>query len=171
MAVPTDLADRTSPRLEAVVRRVLDDPDRSEDASLAMVREAVAAGLVEDMIRDGALEEGDRRGLARELDELVEELGGDVPAVHLLRYRAPPTLSTVIRAVMARWDDADSAPTLLHVREAVDRGLLGELAGEGTIDPDMGDLVLPQLDALIRLHGEHALAEELVASEDETLQS
>jgi len=169
MAWTTDLADRSSPALATVIERVLNDPDRSDDATLAMVREAMEQGLIEDMVRGGELAETDRDAVSQELEDLARELGEDIPAVHLLRYRAASTLSALIRELLARWEDPERPPTLAHVREAIDTGLLAELVGEGVIDPDQDDTVMRQLDDLIQTHGEHALAEELVKGEDDTL--
>mgnify|MGYP006302806327 CR=1 FL=1 len=168
MGVSTDLADRVSPALAAVVRRALDDPDRSEDATLWVVRMAMTRGLVAEMVRTGELDYRERESVFQEIEQLIAEFGEGVPAVHLLRYRAPGPLSAVISALLERWDDAERPVTLRDVRTAIDRGFLAELVGEGVIDADRDDEVPPQLDALVRSMGEDALAEELLGAEDET---
>ncbi|MDZ7749225.1 MAG: hypothetical protein U5K43_10645 [Halofilum sp. (in: g-proteobacteria)] len=168
MHMPTDLAERVSPALAQVARRVLEDPGRDADATLAMAQQAVSGGLLERMVRAGDLDAHESDAVAAELDDLVAAFGADIALVHLLRYRAREPLSTVIQHLLARDDDPETPVTLRDVRAAIDGGLLAELVGEGVIDPDDDDAVAGQLDDLVRAHGEEALAEELTAAEDET---
>jgi len=168
MEWPTDLADRVSPALARVVRHVLDDPDRSTEATLGVTRAALSRGLVRRMIEAKELDEHDRRAVVQELDALIAELGEDIPLVHLLRYRAPGPLSTVIEEVLARQGDQETPVTLAHVREAIAGDLIPGLVGQGLIDPEEDDAIGEQLEDLIRVHGERALAEELTGAEDET---
>lgn len=169
MRWPTDLAARVSPTLARVARHVLNDPERATDATLGVAREAVSEGLLDRLVHTGDLDSRESDAVARELDDLIAEFGTDTALVHLLRYRATETLSTVIQEVLARRDDPERPLTLRDVREAIVGGLLPELVGEGAIDPDDEPVVPAQLDDLVRVHGEDALAEELISSEDETL--
>lgn len=168
MHVATDLAERVSPALARIARRVLEDPGRDADATLGMAQQAVSRGLLERMVRAGDLDAHESDAVAAELDDLAATFGSDIPLVHLQRGRAPETLSTVIQAVLARDDDPETPVTLRDVREAIDRGLLPELVGDGAIDPDDEDSVPDQLEDLVRAHGDLALAEELLGAEDET---
>lgn len=168
MSIPSDLSGQVSPALAAVVRRVLNDPDRDEDATLGSVRQAISKGLVGRMVAAGELDEMQRGTLAEEIDELIEAVGENVAAVHLLAERAPWPLAGVFEALLERRDDPERPATLLDVREAIDGGLLNDLLADGSIDSDEDDAVLPQLAILIKAHGEHALVEDLLSPEDES---
>ena len=168
MHVATDLAERVSPALAGVVRRVLDDPDRATDANLGSARDAIDHGLIEHMMRADELDARDGDAVQQELDELIEVFGRDTLLVRLLRYRAPQALSAVIEVVLERHEDPETPVTLGEVRAAIDRGLLPELVGEGVLDPDDDDAVPAQLEELVRVHGEEALAEDLLGPEQET---
>jgi hypothetical protein len=165
MSIPTDLADQASPALTQVLQRVLDDPERDEAATLATVREAVSRGLVDAMIRRGELNEAERDTLPEELDELIEEYGEEVAAVHLLRFRASGPMSSLIRQLAARRADPEYPVTLGDVRAEIEAGLAAELVGEGLLDPEAEDALGPEADRLIHMHGQEALAEELLSPE------
>jgi hypothetical protein len=165
MSIPTDLADHASPALTRVLKRILDDPERDEAATLATVRKAVSHGLVDAMIRRGELDESERDGVPEELDKLIEEHGEAVAAVHLLGFRASGPMSRLIRQLAARRADPEYPVTLGDVRAAIEAGLAAELVGEGLLDPEEEDELGPEADRLIRMYGEEALAEELLSPE------
>lgn len=166
MTVPTDLADRTSEMLEIVARMVLRDAERVGAATLASVHAAVASGRFDEVISARGPGIAPREGLLREIDELVGEFGDQVPAVHLLHYRAPESLSIVLRDVVDRWHDPERPPTLADVRAAIAVGRLSALIGQGTLDPDEHETVIEQLNELIRIHGARVPAREWIGPGD-----
>jgi len=168
MNAPTDLADLTSTALATLVEHVLDDPERREPATLATVQSAISAGLIEDLIRQGELDEAERDAIEEELDNLITEYGEDVAAVHVLRFRASRPMSALIRQLAARRVDLDHPVTLIEVREAIDAGVPAELVGDGVIDAEEEDGLAPEADELIRMHGEEALAEEIIGAEGDS---
>lgn len=166
MSIPTDLADHASSALARVLQRVLDDPERDEAATLATAREVVAHGLVDAMVRQGELDEAERDGVPEELEELIEEHGEDVAVVHLLRFRASEPMSILIRQLAARRADPEHPVNLGDVHAAIEAGLPAELVGESLVDPEAEDGLGLEADRLIRMHGEEALAEELLGPEE-----
>ena len=168
MTTPTDLADQVSPTLARVLRSVLDDPERAEAATLATAREAVSRGLLGTMRERGELDETDPDAVADELDDLIGEYGDQVALVHLMRGRASGPLSTLIRQLAMRSVDPENPIILEDVREALEAGLAAELTGQGLLDPGDEDTLGPELDGLIRMHGEEALAEELLGPEGDS---
>lgn len=167
MSIPSDLSGRVSDGLARVVHRVLEDPEREADASLGLVQQAIGRGLLARMVRDGELDATEPSPVHEELDRLVQEVGTEVAAVHLLRYRAPWPLSGVLEALVETWDDDERAPVLGDMRAAIDAGLVTRMLAEGSLDSDVDEDVIPQLDALVRTHGESAFVEDLLAPEDE----
>lgn len=168
MNTPTDLGDQVSPALARLLRSVLDDPEREEAATLATAREAVSRGLAATMRERGELDAGEPDAVAGELDDLIEEHGDQVALVHLMRVRASGPMSTVIRQLARRSVDPDHPVTLEDVRVELEAGLAAELVGQGLLEPGDEDGLGPELEGLIRMHGEEALAEELLGPEGDT---
>lgn len=166
MDFPTDLAEQVSPGLARAIQAVLDDPDRQEDASLAMVQETWNAGLADQMVEEERIDIHDKDVIADELRDLIERFGEEQAATRFLRFRASDTLSVVISEVLDRRSDIQPPATLGEVREAVQEGLIAELVGTGDIDPDHDETLLDELDALIRVNGEDALAETLIGRQE-----
>jgi len=65
----------------------------------------------------------------------------------------------------SRVSEADTAPTLGTVREAMNQGLLARLVGDGTIDADQDETLFAELDELIDRYGQDTLAEQLLRFE------
>ena len=71
------------------------------------------------------------------------------------------------RAIEAVVDDEnhENPPTLGAVRDAITGGLTAKLVGDGVLEDDEDDTLLAEIDALIRRHGDDALAEEFIRYE------
>jgi hypothetical protein len=110
------------------------------------------------------LHPGDDASPLVELDRLIEEYGGDVPAIDFVVVKASEGLSRVIQAAM---DDIrfPRAPTLGAIREAMVGGVTARLIGEGAIDEDDEGVLLGEIEEMIRHYGEETLAETLVRFE------
>ncbi len=162
MTTAADLSPFVSPALAELIRRTLERPDREEPALLATVRQAWAEGLGDRLIAEGLLDPRDEPDLEAELEALIEQHGADQPASGFLHFRANEDLSAVITALLDRRSDIEPPATLGEVRDAMAAGLVAELEGEGEIDGDQETALATEMDALIDLHGEDALAEAVI---------
>ena len=67
----------------------------------------------------------------------------------------------VIEAIQDN-SDAESPPTLETVRDLINQGVVAQLVAHGDIDPDEDETLLAEIERLISIHGEKALAEEFL---------
>ena len=101
--------------------------------------------------------------LLDELDALIEEYGGDVLAIDFARSDASEALSRVIEAVMGD-ENRENPPTFGVIKDAI-LGLPARLVGDGDLEDDEDETLLEEIEALIRRHGEDALAEQFLRYE------
>ena len=160
-----DVATRVSLNLSALIESRVEDPDAEQPVTLASVR-AFLAGLL-----PASLDESERlhhvdidASLLDELDALIDEYGGDVLAIDFARSYATEALSRVIDAVMDD-ENRENPPTLGVIRDAIASGLTAKLVGEGVLEDDEDETLLAETEALIRRHGEDALAEQFLRYE------
>jgi hypothetical protein len=99
-----------------------------------------------------------------ELDDLVDEYGGDVLAVNFIAARASEDLSRIIEAT-AGGRKLRGQATLAAVRDAMLGGLTARLAGDGVIETDQDQTLLAEIDALIERYGRNAIAETFIRLE------
>jgi hypothetical protein len=100
----------------------------------------------------------ERESALIEVEDLIDEYGGDMLAVSFIVTRATEDLSRIIEA--AGNDPAlPDQPTLGAVREAMLQGLTARLAGDGVIETDEDQTLLAEIDALIERYGRDAVAE------------
>ncbi|MDE2365830.1 MAG: hypothetical protein KGM95_02725 [Betaproteobacteria bacterium] len=162
---PIDIATLVSPNLSTLIESRISDPDAEQPVTLAAVR-AFIAGLL-----PASLDESERlhhfdidASLLDELDALIEEYGGDVLAIDFTRNDASEPLSRVIDSVMND-ENRENPPTLGVIRDAIASGLPARLVGDGVLEDDEDDTLLAEVEALIRRHGEDALAEQFLRYE------
>jgi hypothetical protein len=62
-------------------------------------------------------------------------------------------------------ENRENSPTLETIREAILDGLPGRLVGDGVLEEDEDDQLLPEIDNLIERYGGDALAEEYLRYE------
>lgn len=160
-----DVATQLTPRLSALIERLVNDPDAPEPPTLGTAREFFA-GLL-----PLAFEETERmhhfdvsESMLDELNTLIDEYGADAPAGDFVRANASEPLSRVLEAVVND-ENREAPPTMAAVREAVTAGLGARLVGEGVLDEDEDDGLLAEIDGLIEHHGPDKLAEELLRYE------
>jgi hypothetical protein len=158
-----DIATRVSPELSAMIERLTDDADREEPPTLDEVRVAVEEANRRDA-EDERRYPQERRSVLAELDDLIEEFGGDVLAVDFIVNKASEGLSRIIETAMND-PSLPRRPTLRAVREAMERGLTARLVGDGTLDPDEDGTLLAEIDGLIVHFGPDAMAENFVRFE------
>lgn len=164
MKLPIDVATRVSRELGTVIEIMVDDPEREEPPTLDDVR-YVVAGLTDAAERwDEAMHPQDRASVLREIDDLVDEFGGEALAVDFLAVKASEELSRIIEVAMEN-PLVRHEPTLGAVRDAMANGLMARLVGDGTIEPDQDQTLLAEIDGLVQRHGPDALAEDFVRFE------
>ncbi len=164
MGRSVDVSTRVSSMLSTVIEAVLNAVEDEEVVTLAMVRFAIARGLVADLIDAGRLPPGSDYALSLELDHLIEEYGEDMPALDFEAVEASEALSRVIQAELDGQDEP-AIPTLGSVHESMLHGLTARLVGDGDIDPDDEQTLLAEIEALVARFGADAPAEHYLRYE------
>lgn len=162
---PIDVSTHVTPRLSALIERLVNDPDADEAPTLGTVREFFT-GLLPT-----AFNEAERmhhfdvsESLLDELNTLIDEFGTDAPAADFVRSSASESMSRVIEAVVND-ENRDNPPTLEAVQNALADGLGARLVGDGTLDEDEDDVLMAEIESLIERFGPDALAEDLLRYE------
>jgi hypothetical protein len=155
---PVDVETRVSAELSGFIERLVNDPEREEPPTLDGVRAALRE-LATDEAESAEMHPQERESVQIELDDLIEEYGGDMLAVSFIAAKASEDLSRIIEA--ASNDPAlPDQPTLGAVREAMlVEGLTARLVGDGVIEADEDQTLLAEIDALIERNGPDAIAE------------
>ena len=162
---PIDVSTLISPNLSALIESRVKDPYLEEPPTLGTVR-SFLAGLVPPTINETErLHHFDiDESLFDELDALIEEFGEDVIAIDFPPGNTNEPLSPVIEAVVND-ENREFPPTLETVKEAIISGLPARLIGDGVLEDDEDDGLLPELEGLIRRYGGDSLAEEFLRYE------
>jgi hypothetical protein len=160
---PIDVETRVSAVLSLFIESLANDPDREEPPTLNDAR----AALLEVAIQEAgatAMHPQERESVMVELDDLIDEYGGDVLAVNFVATKASEDLSRIIEA--ASNDPAlPDQPTLGAVRDAMLQGLTARLVGGGVIEADEDQTLLAEIDALIERYGRDAIGEMFIRFE------
>ncbi len=160
-----DVASRVSPRLSALLRSRVNDPDCEQPITLMAVRRFLADLLPADFKEAERLHHFDvDASLLDELDALVEEFGGSALAVDFVQVNASEQLSRVIESVVDD-ENRENPPTLAAVKDAIIAGLGARLVGDGVLDEDEDDTLLSEIETLIEHFGADTLAEEFLRYE------
>jgi len=154
-----DASSRVSEELSEVLEAVMADAD-DEPVTLGTARDKLKEALAEQG-REASRRIGAEQSLYAELESLVEEYGEDAPAIDFIAVKASDELSELIEALLDQTED-EQGVTIGRVREAVRRGLMADLEGEGRLEPDVEQPLLAELDALIERYGADAPAEDLL---------
>jgi hypothetical protein len=162
---PIDIASRVSPRLSALLRSRVNNPACEQPISLMAVHRFLADLLPEDFKEAEQLHHFDvSESPLDELDALIEEFGATALAIDFVQASASEPLSRVIEAVVND-DNRENPPTLAAIRDALLAGLGASLVGDGVLEEDEDDTLLPEIDALIEQFGADSLAEEFLRYE------
>lgn len=159
-----DVAVLVSPELSAAIEAIVNDPDRDEPPTLADAQALLRRREHGVLARDEAMHPQLSESLVAEIGALVEEFGGEAPAIDFVGAKASEGLSRIIEVAMEN-PLVRHEPTLGGVRDAMAEGLTARLAGDGTIEPDEEQSLLAEIDALIDHYGVDAVAEEFVRFE------
>jgi len=164
MSFPIDGDSRVSEQLSARMESLLTNPDIEEPITLGLVRKRLRESLVDRGLKADRLRFGTEQSLYAEIEALVEEFGEEAPAIDFTAVKASQELSSVIETLVDD-SEADTAPTLGAVREAMNQGLLARLVGDGTIEADQDETLFAEIDELIDRYGHDTLAEQLLRFE------
>jgi hypothetical protein len=162
---PIDIATRVSPELTSLIETIIDQLESDEPLTLGIVRKFITYDIPKEMSEVEEMHHFDvDESVVDEVDELIEEFGESAAAVDFLYAFASEPLSRVIEAVLND-ENRDNSPTLETIREAILDGLPGRLVGDGVMEEDEDDQLLPEIDNLIERYGADALAEEYLRYE------
>lgn len=156
---PIDIASRVSPELSGLIETLINQLDSDEPITLASVRSFIKHELPDEIDEDEHLHHFDiDESVIDELDELIEQFGESAAAMDFIYAFASEALSRVIEEVMDE-KNREIPPTLADVQEAILNGLGGRLVGEGILEDDEDDVLMPEIENLIDIYGADALAE------------
>lgn len=160
-----DVSSRVSPQLSALLNSRVLNPECEQPVTLIAVRRFLADLLPGDFREAERFHHFDiSESLLDELDAFIEEFGGGALAVDFVQASASETLSRAIESVVNN-ENRENPPTLSEVREALLDGLGARLVGDGALEDDEDDTLLPEIEALIEQFGADALAEEFIRYE------
>jgi len=162
---PIDIASRTSPELSSLIETIINQLDSDEPVTLAIVRSFIEHELPAEISEGEHLHRFDTgESLVDELDELIEGFGESAAAIDFVSVFASEPLSRAIEAVVND-ENRENPPTLAAVRKALTNGLAARLIGDGVLEEDEADLLMPEIEELIGRSGADALAEEFLRYE------
>ena len=162
---PIDIASRVSPELSGLIETLINQLDSYEPVTLASVRSFIKHELPDEIDEDEHLHHFDvDESVIDELDELIEQFGESAAAEDFIYAFASEALSRVIDEIMSD-ENRETPPTLADVQEAILDGLGGHMVGDGTLEDDEDDVLMPEIESLIDRHGADALAEEFLRYE------
>ena len=162
---PIDITFRVSPRLSALLRSRVNNPDCEQPVTLMAVRRFLADLLPADFKETEQLHHFDiSESLLDEMDALIEEFGATALAIDFVQANASEQLSRAIEAVVDD-ENRENPPTLETVRDALLAGLGARLVGDGVLEEDEDDTLLEEIEALIEHFGADTLAEALLSYE------
>lgn len=156
---PIDIASRVSPELSSLIESIINQLDDDEPVTLSSIRSFITHGLPAAINESEHLHHFDvDESLIDELDGLIEGFGESAAAVDFIYAFASEQLSRVIEAVMDD-ENRENPPTLAAVKEAIGTGLASSLIGNGVLEEDEADVLVPELEDLIDRFGADAPAE------------
>ena len=162
---PIDVATRVSPRLSALLRARIIDPEAEQPITLLAVRRFLADLLPSEFKEAERMHHFDvSESLLDELGVLIEEFGDTALALDFVQEAASEQLSRAIEAVVND-ENRENPPTLETVREALLGGLGARLVGDGVLEEDEDDTLLTEIESLIEHFGADTLAENLLRYE------
>jgi hypothetical protein len=162
---PIDIASRVSPELSGLIETLINQLDTDEPVTLASVRSFIKHGMPAEIDEDEHLHRFDvDESVIDELDGLIEQFGESAAAEDFIYVFASEALSRVIEDVVSD-ENRENPPTLADVQEAILNGLGGRLVGEGILEEDEDDVLIPEIENLIDRYGADALAEEFLLYE------
>ena len=162
---PIDIASRTSPELSSLIEAIINQFDSDEPVTLAAVRSFIEHELPAEISEDEHLHHFDTgESLVDELDGLIDQFGESAAAIDFVSVFASEPLSRAIETV-ANDENRENPATLATIREALADGLAARLIGDGVLEEDEADLLMPEIEELIERFNAEALAENFLRYE------
>lgn len=162
---PIDIASRVSPELSGLIQAIIDQLDTDEPITLAMVRSFIAHELPGELDESEEMHHFDTdESVIDELDVLIDQFGESAAAVDFVYTFASEALSRAIEAAMND-ENRENPLTLSEVRDALAEGLTSRLVGDGVLEDDEADMLVPELESLIERYGDDATAEDFLRYE------
>ena len=162
---PIDIASRTSPELSSLIEAIINQFDSDEPVTLAAVRSFIEHELPAEISEDEHMHHFDTgESLVDELDGLIDQFGESAAAIDFVSVYASEPLSRAIETVVND-ENRENPPTLATVREALADGLAARLIGDGVLEEDEADLLMPEIEELIERFNAEALAENFLRYE------
>lgn len=162
---PIDISSRTSPELSALIETIITQLDSDEPVTLAAVRSFISNEMPAEISEDEHLHHFDlNESLIDELDALIDGFGESATAIDFVSVFASEPLSRAIETVMNDGNRENPA-TLAAVREALANGLAARLIGDGVLEDDEADMLMPETEILIERFGADAVAENFLRYE------
>lgn len=160
-----DVASRVSPHLSALLNSRINNPECEQPVTLMAVRRFLGDLLPADFKEAERMHHFDvSESLLDELDALIEEFGATALAVDFAQVNASEALSRAIESVVND-ENRENPPTLATIRDALLAGLGARLVGDGALEDDEDDTLLPEIESLIERFGPDMLAEEFLRYE------
>jgi hypothetical protein len=162
---PIDIASRVSPELTNFIETIIERLETDEPVTLGAVRAFISNDMPAEISEVEEMHHFDTdESIVDELDELIEGFGESAAAVDFTYSSASESLSRVIEAVMND-ENRENPATLAVVQQAILNGLPSRLIGDGVLDEQEVDHLLPEIDNLIARYGTDAPAEEYLRYE------
>ncbi len=162
---PIDISSRVSSELSGIIQTIIDQMDTDEPLTLGAVRAFIEDDYPEEVDESEHLHHFDTvESLIDEIDELIAEFGESAAAADFIYAFASEGLSRVIEEVVAD-ESRDNPPTLETIKDAIESGAASRMVGEGTLDEEEDDQLMPELNALIARFGGVAMAEDFLRYE------
>ena len=162
---PIDIASRTSPELSSLIEAIINQFDSDEPVTLAAVRSFIEHELPAEISEDEHLHHFDTgESLVDELDGLIDQFGESAAAIDFVSVYASEPLSRAIETVVND-ENRENPATLATIREALADGLAARLIGDGVLEEDEADLLMPEIEELIERFYAEALAENFLRYE------
>jgi len=162
---PIDIASRVSPELTGLIETIINQLESDEPVTLGAIRSFVMNEMPAEMGETEEMHHFDvNESVVDELDELIEGFGESAPAVDFIYAFASEQMTRVIEEVMND-ENRENPPTLAAIRDAILAGLPGRMVGNGVLDEDEDDQLLPEIENLIDRFGANAPAEEYLRYE------
>ncbi len=162
---PIDIASRVSPELTSFIETIIDRLQTDEPVTLGAIRAFIRNDMPAEFSEVEELHHFDvKESLVDELDNLIEGFGETAAAIDFTSVIASEPLSRVIEE-MINAENREYPATLGEVREALLNGLPSSLVGNGVLEDEDEDNLLPEIDKLIDRYGADAMAEEYLRYE------
>ena len=162
---PIDIASRVSPELSNLIENIINQLETGEPITLALIRAFITQDLPDEFSEAEQMHHFDiDESLIDEVDELIEQFGESAAAIDFVYAFASEALSRVIEEVVND-ENRENPATLADVEDAIVNGLAGSLVGDGVLEDDEDDTLMPEIENLIERFGADALAEEFLRYE------